>query len=93
MIFKEPKTQEDVRLQVGDGIRISTGPASGIDIVYAGMSAPEVFSLAESIQTSGYHAWAYNLYFPVSQTEIDVGKRRLQVQKVTPEEILLKYVK
>lgn len=86
------KKNQDYCLKVGEEETIFDGLLSKkTEIVYAGMINPEVFSIAVR-ESAGYAAWAYNLYFPKSQTEIHLEKKHLHVQQVTPEEIILQYI-
>jgi len=58
-------------------------------ICYAGMPSEGVFSIARRGWDWPHLVYGWNLYFPVSQTEIHLDGTRIVVQEVTPTEIRL----
>jgi hypothetical protein len=56
------------------------------------MPGASVYSLGVN-WTAGYAAVGYNLYYPESQTELDLLGVHITVLRVTPEEIWFYYEK
>jgi hypothetical protein len=56
---------------------------STVALYYAGMPSDSVYSLVYNY-SSGYHSMALNLFYPKSQTEIEIRNSRLQILQVTP---------
>ncbi len=72
------------RLKVGQRKKL-TGE---ISIVFAGMPNEYSYSLVPSLP-GGYSRYAYNLFFPITETHIDIEGTSLHILKVTPVEIKL----
>ena len=53
---------------------------------YAGMPNDSVFSLVVT-HSAGHQRQAYNLFYPISSREIDVGKEKVSILEVRPEAI------
>jgi hypothetical protein len=82
------KEHRDITLKVGGQVTLRSGFATKIILHYGGMPDRETYSLIVS-NTSGYNSQAYNLFFPSSRRSLEVGKRRLEILSVTPDEICL----
>ncbi len=80
-------------LKLGESARVKKGflfvPEHSI--VYAGMPAEGVFSLAVTF-TIVYNSLAYNLYIPLSTKQLTAAGGRIEVIEVTPEMILFNYI-
>lgn len=79
-------------LKVGGSVSVRRGFLFGTSysVVYAGMLNDSIYSVVVEA-FSGYRSWAYNLYLPKSQSEIELPKGRLIVLNVSPEEIRFRY--
>ena len=75
-----------VALSVGDTVHLKRGKDR---IAYAGMPSDGVFSIVQR-KESGYHGFAWNLFFPKGRSEIRVDDVRVYVENVTPDEIRLR---
>ncbi len=75
-------------LKIGDAIRVKRGLMTAISLVYAGMPNENVFSLVVST-TAGHMGMGYNLYFPASQRQLEVGGTSVSVDSVSPTSIQL----
>jgi hypothetical protein len=51
---------------------------------YAGMPSDSVFSLAIT-HSVGHQSKAYNLFYPISSQEIDVGNEKLSILELRPD--------
>lgn len=78
---------KEYNIRVGKCASIKIGLFNSVSVTYAGMPTEKTFSLCLS------NIWYYNLYFPKSKKEIDLDKGYLKVLDVTPDDILLEYVK
>jgi hypothetical protein len=58
-------------------------------IVYAGMSSEDVYSIVQK-KTSGYHGFAWNLYYSRKKTDIKIDGVDIIVESVSPEEIMFR---
>jgi hypothetical protein len=76
-----------VVLSVGDKHRLAFG--KGV-IYYAGMPSEKVFSIAQTKWGFPYQGFAWNLFFPVGQSEIKIAGVNVYVENVTPDEIRLR---
>ncbi|MFH1589145.1 MAG: hypothetical protein ABIB43_01105 [archaeon] len=81
----------DISLYTGEETTISTGLIENYTIIYAGMPNKDTFSIVRK-PIPGFDVSGYNLFFPVNAKEIRLDEIELDVLKVTPESILLKYV-
>jgi hypothetical protein len=75
-------------LKIGDSIRIKRGLMTAISLVYAGMPNENVFSLVVTT-TAGHVGMGYNVYFPASQRQIEIGGVSVSVDSVSPTSIQL----
>jgi len=79
-------------LKIGETAPIKKGFMTTISIVYAGMPGPDVFSLA--VTTSyGQVGTAYNIYIPRQQSRVDIAGGYLEILRLQPESILLRFTK
>ena len=76
-------------LAVGEKIKIKGGLVKSTELVYAGMPADDRFSLAIII-TYGNNQASYNLYLPISRSDIELAGQRYYIERVSPEEIRLR---
>ncbi len=60
-------------------------------IVYAGMPNKDSYSLVVT-HTLGHNSSAYNLYFPITQMNIEIEKKTFDVTEVLPDRIRLNMV-
>jgi hypothetical protein len=58
-------------------------------IVYAVMSSEDVYSIVQK-KTSGYHGFAWNLYYSRRKTDIKIDGVDIIVESVSPEEIMFR---
>ena len=81
-------------LKVGDVANLQGGILgfNRIQVAYAGMPSEGVYSLA-LLFTSCYNSLAYNMFFPLEQTRIEIARGRLEGVEATPEQIMFRYVK
>ena len=77
-----------VKLSVGEELHLRTGKDR---IVYAGMPSEDVYSIAQR-KASGYQGYAWNLFFPRKRRDITIDGVRINVENVTPDEIVLRPV-
>ncbi len=75
-------------LNVGEPLVVKTGLFSSEHLVYAGMPTDSCFSLAVKCR-HGKNLAAYNLFFPVTQQQVELSGRRFAVNEVSPEQIQL----
>lgn len=88
------------KLKVGETAVIKRGLFSYSRVSYGGMPngyLGETYSLVHKTNL-GEKGWAYNLYFPKAQKEIDpsifdLRPGRLKVVDVDPEQIILEYIR
>ena len=76
-----------VVLAVGDKVHL--GFSKGL-IYYAGMPSERTYSIAQRKWEFPYQGFAWNLFFPREQTEINIEGVSIQVESVMPEEIRLR---
>ena len=79
-----------VVLSVGDSFHLKRGKDR---ITYAGMPSDDVFSIVErKREFAPYVGWGYawNLFFPKSQSTIRIDGINIMVENVTKEEIRLR---
>lgn len=76
-----------VVLSVGDIYHLRFGKDR---IIYTGMPSENVFSFAQMKWEFYYRGYAWNLYYPTSQSAIRIDGVNIQVDSVTPEEIRLR---
>ncbi len=76
-----------VSLSVGDLHRLRFGRDR---IVYAGMPAPDVYSIVQVKWEFFYRGYSWNLFFPREQTRIRIDGVNLTVERVTPDELCLR---
>jgi len=77
---------DSVVLSVGDKHHIRRGKDH---IVYAGMLSEKVYSMAQ-IKQDGYRGYAWNLFFPIGQSDIKIDEVNFSVENVSPKEIRLR---
>jgi len=73
-----------ITLSVGDTFHLRLGKDR---IYYAGMPSEKVYSIVQIKWEFFYRGYAWNLYFPRSQSQIRIDGVNIQVESVTPEEI------
>ena len=76
-------------LAIGEKFKVKGGFARTLEIVYAGMPSDDRYSLV-IVSTYGNNQAGYNLYFPLSRTDLKIDGKRLYVERVSPEEIRLR---
>jgi hypothetical protein len=76
-----------VVLSVGDSYHLGLGKDR---IVYAGMPSEKAYSIVQMKWEFFYRGYAWNLFFPEGQSEIRVDGINLLVEKVTPQQIVLR---
>jgi len=76
-------------LRVGDTITLKRGFLYKHNLLFAGMPWEGCFSLVV-IWTSGYNSAAYNLFFPITQTELVVAGRKYVVEEVDSGKIRMR---
>ncbi len=76
-----------VVLSVGDSYHLGTGKDR---IVYAGMPSDKVYSIVQKKWEFFYRGYSWNLFFPREQSEIRVDGINLLVEKVDPQQIVLR---
>jgi hypothetical protein len=79
----------EFRIRVGESAKIKRSFFSTHTLIYAGMISDRVYSLVITY-SAGHNSMAYNLYVPVSTSEIHHEKAKLLVQNVTAQEISLR---
>ena len=73
---------------VGEPLVVKKGIVASEHLFYAGMPTDSCFSLAVKCR-SGKNLAAYNLFFPVTQQQVELSGRRFAVNEVSPEQIQL----
>jgi hypothetical protein len=76
-------------LAIGEKIKVKGGFAKTLELVYAGMPSDDRYCLA-IVSTYGNNQAGYNLYFPLSRTDLEFEGKRFYVERVSPEEIRLR---
>ena len=79
--------EHTVVLSVGDSYHLSQGKDR---IVYAGMPSDKVYSIVQKRWQFVYQGYAWNLFFPKEQSDIRIDGVNLLVEKVSPEQIVLR---
>jgi hypothetical protein len=77
----------EVTLKVGEIHRLRRGKDR---IVYAGMPAPDVYSVVQMKWEFIYQGYAWNLYFPKDETRIRIDGVNLAVESVGPDAITIR---
>jgi hypothetical protein len=83
---KSTGISKSVVLSVGEDFHLRRGKDH---IVYAGMPADGVYSIAQR-KAYGYQGYAWNMYYPRSRQDIIIDGVSIFVERVTPEEIELR---
>lgn len=86
-ILGRDEVNNSVVLSVGDTYHLRLGKDR---IVYAGMPNENVFSIVQMKWEFFYRGYAWNLYFPKSQSTIRIDGINIVVDSVNPEEIRLR---
>ena len=77
-------------LKVGERVGYLDDSGSTAAAIYAGISANyECFSIAVIRGMEEDRPYAYNLYFPVTQKNLTLGKSSFVIHRLTPEELRL----
>ena len=76
-----------VVLSVGDSYHLGVGKDR---IVYAGMPSDRTYSIVVKKWEFVYRGYAWNLFFPKEQSEIRIDGINLLVEKVDPQQIVLR---
>jgi hypothetical protein len=79
--------EHTVVLTVGDSYHLGLGKDR---IVYAGMPSEKTYSVVQMKWEFFYRGYAWNLFFPREQSEIRVDGINLLVEKVDPQQIVLR---
>ena len=77
---------QTMMLNVGESMHLKKGFMTKKELIFTGMPDDRCFSIAY-FWTSGYNSAAYNLFFPVSRSEIEIAGRRFAVIQVNPEQM------
>ena len=80
-----------LELRVGESAKLK-GFFSGSFLVYAGMLNKETYSIVIE-KPELYISRAYNLFIPTKQKTVNLNEGRLEILEVTPERIILEYIK
>lgn len=84
----------EYNLKINETAKVYKGFASTYSITYAGMLSESVGSIVISYWGGGNFASAYNLYIPKRCKEnIPMKKGWLEIQTVTSEYIIFKYIR
>jgi hypothetical protein len=75
-------------LKVGEAMKLKSTFMSSTGFLYSGLPNRETFSIVVTC-TRGNNSMAYNLFFPLSQRQIDVGGKKIDLYHITPHEIRL----
>lgn len=79
--------EHTVVLSVGDSYHLRQGKDR---IIYAGMPSDKVYSIVQKRWEFVYRGYAWNLFFPKEQSDIRIDGVNLLVEKVSPEQIVLR---
>ncbi len=74
-------------LSIGDSYHLGAGKDR---IIYAGMPSDKIYSIVQKRWQFFYQGYAWNLFFPREQSEIRVDGINLLVEKVDPQQIVLR---
>jgi len=85
-----PEMKEFI-LKVGESAKIKTKFMGDSRIVYAGMPNKDTYSIVVTL-TSGHNSSAYNLYFPITQRNIEIEKKSFDIYEVMSDRIRLNMV-
>jgi hypothetical protein len=87
-------SEMEYNLKMNESVKIFKRFASTYWVTYAGMLNESVCSIVISYRSGGNFASAYNLYIPKKYKHtIPMKKGWLDVQSVTPEYIIFRYIK
>ena len=78
---------ESITLSLGEDFHLKRGKDR---IVYAGMPSEKVFSIAQRKWEFPYQGFAWNLFYPTTESKITVSGVNILVENVTPQEIRLR---
>jgi len=78
-------------LKVGESAKIKTKFMGDSRIVYAGMPNKDTYSIVVT-HTMGNNSSAYNLYFPITQRNIEIEKKSFNVYELNSDRIRLNLV-
>jgi hypothetical protein len=73
-----------VALSVGDVHKLGLGKDR---IIYGGMPSDNVFSIVQVRREFLYSGYSWNLFFPISRSEIRIDGVNILVENVTPDEV------
>ncbi len=84
----------EYNLKINESAQVVKGFASAYWVTYAGMLNESVCSIVIAYRSGGNFANAYNLYIPKKYKHtIPMKKGWLEIQSVTSENIIFRYIK
>ena len=79
-------------VKVGETVRLWSRWFSNLEIVFAGQPSDQSYSVVVS-KTSNHNSLAYNLYLPLNRRVIELPRGRLDIVRVTADELRFRYTK